>query len=78
MDHVNASQDSISKLSHISSRKPSQLSASQLSVRSLRHAYFSLFPMFLHDYIEDIIDMKFDENCAFLDIGDFLGWDEES
>lgn len=43
-----------------------------------RHLYFSQFPVFLHDYIKDVVDVELDENYSFRAIVDVLGWGEKS
>ncbi|XP_058742934.1 uncharacterized protein LOC131615792 [Vicia villosa] len=50
---------------------------SHLSSKSLRH-YLSQFPIFLHQYIDDIIDVRKDGNCGFRAIAALLGMGEQS
>ncbi|XP_058742955.1 uncharacterized protein LOC131615809 [Vicia villosa] len=50
---------------------------SHLSSKSLRY-YLSQFPIFLHKYIDDIIDVDDDGNCGFRAIGALLEMGEES
>lgn len=59
-------------------RSSSKAPSSKQSSKSCKHLYLSQFPIFLHDYIEDIIDVGCDENYGFCDIAALLGWGEDS
>lgn len=56
-EYVEASQDSQS-----TKRLCTKPIISQPSSKSSRHLYLSQFHVFLHDYIEDIVDVKPDGN----------------
>lgn len=66
-EYVDALQGS--QTSKISSSKTS---SSKPSNKSQRHLYLSRFPIFLHDYIEDIIDIEAGGNYDFRAIGYLL------
>lgn len=73
MGYVEASQGC-----HIMKRSCSKYPSSQPFRRSCKNLYLSQFTFFIHDYIEDIIDVEPYGNYGFNDIGTLLGWGEDS
>ncbi|CAL5183801.1 unnamed protein product [Lathyrus oleraceus] len=72
-EYIDASQGSL-----MSKRSYSKALSSQPSSKSPRHIYLSQFPDFLHDYIEDIIDVKANGKYGFRVIGDLIRQCEDS
>lgn len=68
----------VSQRIQMSKRSFNKAPSIQPSRKYSRHLYLSQFSIFMHDYIEDIVDVKTDENCDFLPIRELHGRDEES
>ncbi|KAI5446592.1 hypothetical protein KIW84_014432 [Lathyrus oleraceus] len=51
---------------------------SQSSSQTSKHLYLSQFSIFLHQYIDETVDVGQDGNCGFHDIATLHGWGEES
>ncbi|XP_004509893.1 uncharacterized protein [Cicer arietinum] len=77
-EYVDAFQESAKQPSQRSARQSSQLSANQSSQYSARQPFHIHFPIFIHPYIEKIIDVVSDGNCGFCATIALLGWTEES
>ena len=63
---------------HTTKRSCTKPIGSQPSSQSSRLLYLFQFPVFLHEYIGDIVDLGQDGNCGFRAIANLLGWSEES
>ncbi|CAL5206084.1 unnamed protein product [Lathyrus oleraceus] len=64
--------------SHTTKRSCIKPTESQLCSQSSKHLYLSQSPIFLHQYIDGIVDVDKDGNCGFRAIAVLLGWGEES
>ena len=68
----------VSQGCHTMKRSCSKSPSSQPLRRSCKNLYLSQFTFFIHDYIEDIIDVEPYGNYGFNDIATLLGWGEDS